>query len=46
VLEARGVAGDTDHRAIVLGCSDRARLEEWLVRAVHVRDADELLAAS
>jgi hypothetical protein len=24
----------------------RAQLEDWLVRAVHVRDADELLAPS
>ena len=46
VLEARGLACDADHRAIVLACSDRAKLEDWLVRAVQVRDADELLAPS
>jgi hypothetical protein len=44
VLEARGLACDAEHRAIVLACSDRAQLEDWLMRAVHVRDADELLA--
>lgn len=42
VLEARGLACDDDHRAIVLACSDRTQLEDWLVRSVHVRDADEL----
>jgi hypothetical protein len=46
VLEARGLACHDDHRGIVLACSDRAQLEEWLVRAVHVRDVDDLLAPS
>ena len=44
MLEARGLACDDDHRAIVPAYSDRAQLEDWLVRAVYVRDADELLA--
>lgn len=42
VLEARGIAIDDDHRATVLACGERAQLEDWLVRAVHVRDVDEL----
>jgi hypothetical protein len=29
---------------VILACTDRAQLEDWLVRAVHVRDADDLLA--
>lgn len=44
VLEARGLVATDDHRAIVLACSDRVQLEEWLVRAVHVHDVDDLLA--
>lgn len=42
VLEARGLAVGDDQQAAVLACSDRAQLEDWLVRAVHVRDVDEL----
>ena len=45
VLEARDLAPTDDHRAIVLACSDRVQLEDWLVRAVHAHDVDELLGA-
>jgi len=41
-LDVAGVSGP----AIVLACSELAELEDWLVRAVHVCDADELLAHS
>ncbi|HWB78866.1 MAG TPA: hypothetical protein VG755_28085 [Nannocystaceae bacterium] len=46
VLEARGLPIDDDHRAIVLACSDRTQLEDWLARAVHARDIAELLASA
>jgi hypothetical protein len=44
VLEARGIAVADEQRAIVAACIDRELLDEWLVRAVRVADADELFA--
>ncbi|MBC8068159.1 MAG: hypothetical protein IAG13_07485 [Deltaproteobacteria bacterium] len=44
VLEARGLPISDDHRAIVMACSDRDQLEDWLARAVHVDDVETLFA--
>lgn len=46
VLEARGLVCDDSLCAAILSCTERAQLEDWLVRAVHVREADDLLATS
>lgn len=42
VLEARGLALGGEHRARVVACDDRDRLEAWLVLAVSVAHAGEL----
>jgi hypothetical protein len=44
VPEARGIAVPEDVRARVMDCTDPARLEEWIRRAVTVTDARELFS--
>lgn len=43
LLDARAVPVSAPQRRQILGCRDRARLEDWLRRAATVSGADELL---
>jgi len=44
ILEDRKIALDAAQRARIEACDDLAMLKRWLIRAVNVRDAAELLA--
>lgn len=44
VLEARGVAVSPAQREEILHCSDRVRLDRWLLRAVQASSAGEVMA--
>jgi len=43
VLQARGLAVGDQERAVIEGCSDVARRERWLARAVTVVTAAEMI---
>jgi predicted transposase/invertase (TIGR01784 family) len=46
VLSTRGIAVNEGIRARILGCSDKATLDRWLVRAVTAHSAEDVVDSS
>jgi hypothetical protein len=46
VVATRGIAVNEATRARILGCSDAAILDQWLIRAVVARSAEDVVDAS